>query len=154
MGREIRRVPKGWEHPKNERGDYRPLYDCDFETKAQEWLKECAEWEAGTHPDKPGHECYYWQWAGDPPNEDYYRPKWDAEPVCYQIYETVSEGTPTSPVFETLDEMKVWLVSEGYSEYAASEFVKDGWSPSFVFVPGKGVSGAGIHSLDFLRDAG
>jgi len=31
MGREIRRVSEGWEHPKDARGNYQPLYDEDFE---------------------------------------------------------------------------------------------------------------------------
>jgi hypothetical protein len=32
MGREIRRVPANWEHPKDERdGGYIPMYDDDFD---------------------------------------------------------------------------------------------------------------------------
>lgn len=68
MGKEIRRVPVGWEHPLNEDGNYQPMYDEDYETKAQEWIKGLVEWEAGTHPDKPGHDYRYWERAGDPPN--------------------------------------------------------------------------------------
>lgn len=27
MGREVRMVPANWEHPRNGRGDYEPLFD-------------------------------------------------------------------------------------------------------------------------------
>ncbi len=155
MSREIRRVPKDWQHPRNERGHYQPLYDKSYKGAAQEWLQNLMDWES----DKDGERTrvtteddiwYYWDWDGGPPDEDYYRPEWHDEPTHYQIYETVSKGTPTSPVFASLDEMFNWLIAEGYSGAAAGKFVKIGWAPSMVFAPGKGISGIGIHSLDVL----
>lgn len=113
MGCKIRRVPPGWEHPKDVKGNYRPLFN---------------ESRAGA----------------------FYRPEWTEEPTHYQVYETVTEGTPVSPVFASLDEMQVWLIKQGFSEKAAEKFIETGWAPSMVYVPGKGVSGLGIHSLDFL----
>ena len=47
MGREIRRVPANWEHPKDERGNYKPLLDSDFETEARKWLDACKAWDEG-----------------------------------------------------------------------------------------------------------
>lgn len=105
MGREIRRVPAGWEHPCNEKGEYIPK------------LKSEMPEEDATH---------------------------------YQIYEDVTEGTPVSPVFETLEEMKEWLLEEGHSEKATAKFIEYGWAPSFV-VTQSGVSGLGIDSLDALE---
>ena len=155
MGREIRRVPPGWEHPKSARG-YIPLYDEDYETAATEWTKDNQLWQKGEHPDQIGHNdrpARFKDWGGDSPDSLYYRAKWTEKPTYYQIYETVSEGTPTSPVFANLDEMKVWLLEEGFSEFAASEFCKTGYAPSMVFTPGLGVSRTGIHSLDHFQEA-
>lgn len=153
MGREIRRVPSNWIHPKRN-GHFIALYDEDHETAFSEWTKNNALWEAGKHPDQKddGYDYpeHFRDWDGGSPNPKYYRQKFESEPTHHQIYETVSEGTPTSPVFESLDEMKAWLIDEGFSEHAASMFVKDGWAPSMVFSPGRGVSGIGIHSLDHM----
>lgn len=53
MGREIRKVVPGWEHPRyteedaprsDRVGDYRPLYDQDYESAANEWLAGLLEW--------------------------------------------------------------------------------------------------------------
>lgn len=146
MGREIRRVPKGWFHPPN-----RPLYDEVFEDVASDWLAQAIAWSKGEHPDQQiggllgpaWREKYpfFWQWHGDPPDANYYRPRWKTEPTCFQIYETVSEGTPTSPVFETLDELVEWLVNDGgedgpVSRAAAEAFAKSKWAPSMVVGPG------------------
>ena len=159
MGREIRRVPKDWRHPENEwcshRGgieghkdqhyhkptDYAygrcfiPLFDNDYETAAQEWLAEFDQWRAGTHEDQQGEHrssCkYYWEYDS-PPDEIYHRPAFETPAVCYQIYETVSEGTPISPIFETLDELRLWLIEQGYSPQAAQGFTQDGSVPSMV----------------------
>lgn len=157
MSKEIRRVPKDWQHPKDEDGRYRPMVDEEYETAAQEWIDGVLAWADGTHEDlidKPELKekyPFFWGRHGGPPDSRFYRPKFDGEPVCHQIYESVSEGTPFSPVFGTLDEMKEWLLAEGYSEYAAENFIKDGWAPSMVFIPGKGLSGTGIHSFDLFK---
>jgi len=96
MGREIRRVPKDWQHPQDSKG-YIPMYDQDYEAALAEWQQEKAEED----------------WHGDPPDPAYYRPAFTDDPMHYQIYETVTEGTPTSPVFASLDEMVAWLIAEG-----------------------------------------
>ena len=161
MGREIRRVPKGWEHPQNEScphwggisdhgkpGGYqyhkcfKPLYDEDYETAAREWIANFEAFQRGDHPRQEVLQKYYkYYWEKEiPPNADYYREAdWtEAEATCYQIYEDVSEGTPVSPVFETLDEMVAWLIQQGYSEKAAKGFADDGWVPSMVYTPETG----------------
>lgn len=50
----------------------------------------------------------------------------------WQVWETVTEGSPISPVFATTDEIIQWLVSEGYNEDGTRAFVEMKWSPSFV----------------------
>lgn len=55
----------------------------------------------------------------------------------YQLWEDVTEGSPISPVFSTEDEFVSYLVEQGYSEKAAREFVRIGWTPSMAFVGGR-----------------
>ena len=168
MGREIRRVPKGWQHPSeplqpwemdngyhkyHQRGsfgyglNFQPLYDSDFETKMAAWVAALNQWLAGRHPAQIKHPGEDWtdptlknfaDYEGRSPNPDYYRAEaWTAEQAtCYQIYETVSEGTPVSPVFETADEMRAWLIAQGHSEESVQFFIDCGWAPSMAVVNG------------------
>jgi hypothetical protein len=159
MGREIRRVPADWVHPKAEEqqwtGDkfefvetahYRPLYDKDYETAAQEWLAEFDLWRAGTHPDQEQDTTYFWDFDPPPREENYRERKWTVEEAThYQIYETVTEGTPVSPVFATLDELVEWCVAQGYSRHAAENFAKQGWVPSMMMDLRRGIIAKGIE---------
>lgn len=164
MSREIRRVPPGWEHPVNEvcrhrprcKVCYRPLYDADHQTRAEEWEREYAAYLALSPEErktKYPYEGYYWEWEM-PPDRDHYREqRWTPEEaMCYQVYEDVSEGTPISPVFETAADMRAWLIAQGHSEYATDEFIRYGWAPSMVAQAGRGVSEIGIDSYDFFRE--
>jgi hypothetical protein len=170
MGREIRRVPAGWQHPTEVKqqlivgrryGDlrdfqaafanpqyemreaYKPLYDRSYDEARREWHEGKALWNAGTHPDQQRDDppdCTWEEWDGEAPDPDRYRPHWAPEDAThYQMYETVSEGTPVSPVFATLDELAVWLVGQGYSPQASREFCRTGWAPSMVMAPGMGL---------------
>ena len=137
MGREIRRVPKDWQHPKDGEGHYMPAHDEDYDTAAKEWIENCQQWIEGTHPDQEDPEIavkypYYWDWVGPPPDMDYYRPAFESEPTHYQIYENITEGTPVSPVFETEAEMLEWLIGQGHSEKAAKRFIEEGFAFSMV----------------------
>lgn len=149
MGREIRKVPKGWEHPKNDDGNYKPMYDELYIDALNEWLTNHNLWLKGKHPDQPREYKYYAEWDGDAPWVDYYRPSFDLPADHFQIYETVSEGTPTSPVFASKDEMSIWLVGEGYSEEAAKGFCEMEWAPSMAI--SEGVIKMGIHSAEDLK---
>jgi len=68
----------------------------------------------------------------DTPKPHYYHPKFE-NPVCYQVYEEVSEGTPVSPVFDTPEEVEAWLIGTGVSPEAAKKFVEIGWCLSGTF---------------------
>ncbi len=49
------------------------------------------------------------------------------------MWETVSEGSPVTPVFATAEELVCHLViNDGYSEQGARAFVKSGWAPSMI----------------------
>jgi hypothetical protein len=117
MGREVRRVPPHWEHPKNENGRYQPMYDRDYLTELNEWWENHQLWLKGEHPhqndDDPSTERFYAEAEGNPPEVEYYRPFSGEEATWYQLYETVSEGTPVSPPFETEDELIDYLTENG-----------------------------------------
>lgn len=118
MGREIRKVPSDWEHPKWEgddiqyeyqRGAYHPLFNQDYESACLEWYASAAAFK----PEK--NYRFFHEYAGDPPDGEYYRSrKWSPEEAThFQVYETVSEGTPVTPHFETKEELVRYLVEHG-----------------------------------------
>jgi hypothetical protein len=84
-----------------------------------------------------------------PPDRVYYRPKWDeADRTHYQLYSTVSEGHPISPVFATLEELARWYADHGDPVYdrkltydEALRFVRAGSAPSMVMQGGRMMSG-------------
>jgi hypothetical protein len=153
MGREIRRVPLDWTHPRDARGRYQPMDDEAYEDAAARWLADCLAWSqgtTGTEEQRKSHP-YFWDWHGPPPNRAYYRPKWREETrVGYQVYETVTEGTPVSPVFKSKDELIAWLTApipaddqypdlsvQGMSSAQAERFVEAAWAPSFIMRAGQ-----------------
>lgn len=165
MGREIRMVPPNWEHPRYtaedvsnypraREGQYRACHNEDYESACKKWYAEAAAWK----PRDPEDYCqWYHEYAGDPPDEVSYRPKFEAEPTWLQVYETVSEGTPVTPPFATPEELIDYLVAHGdfwdqrrckepdwatlwggtpgvsgWKRENAERFVKAGWAPSMV----------------------
>jgi hypothetical protein len=56
----------------------------------------------------------------------------------WQMWETVSEGSPITPVFSSAEALVEYLVAKGttgdppYRRSAAEAFVKEGWAPSFI----------------------
>lgn len=153
MSREIRRVPKGWEHPRNEKGQYIAMFDEDYDSAAEEWTLSFSLWAKGEHKDQlkdsgAGKKYkHYWDWAGEPPDKESYRPRFVDPADHFQIYETVSEGTPISPVFENKTEIISWLVGKGYSEIAAKKFAEYEYAPTMMAIPGRGLV-MNIHALD------
>src|SRR5688572_6287543 len=125
MGREIRRVPANWEHPKKEFPNYmkrcieeryKPMYDRPFAPAMREWYAAWEKWERGDDPDRAGEykDLQYWEWSSGPPDPEYYRPDWKPEEMTwYQVYETVSEGTPVTPPFATKEELIEYLATHG-----------------------------------------
>lgn len=138
MGREIRRVPPNWEQPKNERGHLQPMFDQTFSAAAEEWKARLAK-----HVPSENDGREYWEWDGNPPDREYYRPWEDEDATWFQVWETVSEGTPVTPPFATKIELVDYLVANGdawdqsrgnggWGRKAAERFVNAGWAPSMV----------------------
>lgn len=136
MGREIRMVPPNWDHPRDARGEYKPMLRGRFEDEARGWKEGFAKWEAGLRPgfdpetkdevwqpkagwsyadiyaDQPDQE--WWEYHGGPPSDrEMYRPWADAEATWVQVWETVSEGTPVTPPFATRAELVDYLAAHG-----------------------------------------
>lgn len=152
MGREVRRVPATWQHPKDERWNdkrYKPLYDgSQYEPRKKDWLDTLAEKGLQKTLD----------WCGNPPNQEDYMPNWpDAERTHYMMYEDTSEGTPISPAFATPEELARWLTDTGASLFGGMtasyeawlNIARDGWAPSMVI--DSGVMRSGVE--DSIRPA-
>ena len=168
MGREVRRVPADWQHPKYLTGGmrgpeerYKPLYPGDkYQPRVDEWDDECAQWKRGEHPDQADADaetramCYE-QYAGQRPHRDDYTPNWPAEQRTHlMMYEDTSEGTPISPAFEMPEELARWLADtnasafgqEGAAYEAWLRIARGGWAPSMVFTPEAGLQN-GVSAL-------
>jgi hypothetical protein len=172
MGREIRRVPVDWQHPKylhQYLGHpleevFHPCIDEVYEDALARHQEQRRRWDADDEPLEWGGrrsevlvkypETTFEEWVGEPPDPAYYRSrKWTAaEATAFQFYETVSEGTPLSPVCKTREEMVEWLVTDGgrdgpMSRKGAEAFVGQGWAPSMIASPEHGVE-MGMEFVD------
>jgi hypothetical protein len=131
MGREVRRVPANWEHPKLANGKYQPMHDASYEDRLDEWQAKKAKWESGEFPDYASVEnrkLTYEEWSGEAPDPSYYMPQFlDEERTHYQMYESTSEGTPISPVMETPEELARWLADNNASAFAGQTASYEGW---------------------------
>jgi len=158
MGREIRRVPKNWNHPKKQQAwgeDYIPLSD-DYVGYLKYWKEDVDQFiKCMTEVIEKGKTKIYDTTYTDvqevfdylnednqmlPANPENYMPSgpW------YQLFETVSEGTPLSPPFATPEELIEHLVEHGdswknvpWSRENAEAMLKQGFTLSGVVTGGK-----------------
>ena len=117
MGRECRRVPANWQHPKDSRGHHIPLLDGDYETRAAEYAS-IEDYPLGYS---------YVEWNGDRPEPQDYMPKFTEPATHYQMYENTSEGTPISPVFKSKKKLAEWLYVTGASWFADMTATNEQW---------------------------
>lgn len=161
MGREVRKVPADWQHPKHlatglrgPEARYKPLFPGEgYQRLVDEWDEECAKWKAGWRPDYAGAESRamtYEQYSGQRPHRDDYMPNWPAEQRTHlMMYEDTSEGTPISPAFATPEELARWLVDTEASSFGSNgatyeqwlAICKGAWAPSCVVIDGRVMSG-------------
>lgn len=164
MSREVRRVPANWKHPKDERGHLIPLYGDSFSKRAAEWDEKATQWDKGFHrfyggewrPKEPSQTGTFEEYDGSRPQGHEYMPDWpEAERTHYQMYETVTEGTPISPVMETPEALARWLADNNGNAgaYRTATYEQwlvmiqgDGWAPSLVNIQGKSIV-SGVEAL-------
>jgi hypothetical protein len=213
MGREIRRVPPDWDHPRSLRPAWEPgigatekmactpMLDESLREAQEEWDEGKRKWDAGDNElartvwtevdlrreEARAAELYsgksarddaefvrehlgqlvyesYEEYAGERPKPEdaaLYRPDWPEESrTAFQVYETVSEGTPVSPVFETREELLAWLSDPSrdarllphMSREAAERFVTYGSVPSLMIKDGQVASSVEMLEPSF-RDS-
>jgi len=131
MGREVRMVPKNWEHPKDKSGNYIALFDSDFEECADNWDKEYSKWNRGIYPvyaNEESKKMGYEEFEGERPDKNDYMPSFlDGTKNYYMMYETTTEGKPISPAFETPEELARWLYDNKASAFGDSTASYEGW---------------------------
>ena len=131
MSREVRMVPRDWEHPKYENGAFIPLHNSSYKTSIADWAKGKEDWDKGNYPDYASEEnkkLSYEECAGEEPDPDDYMPTFSsAEATCFMMYETTSEGTPISPAFETEEELAQWLSENKASAFGRSTATYEQW---------------------------
>jgi len=171
MGREVRRVPANWQHPKypddcdDLAGQYVPLMNGRYAESAAEWDEGWAKWQEGFQraygkagkwePRDPENSASrYNKYAGLRPSPDDYMPDWpESERTHFMMYENTSEGTPISPAFATPEELAHWLADTGASSFgnitasyeAWLRIANGGWAPSAVVEDG--VFESGVSAL-------
>lgn len=147
MSREVRMVTPNWEHPRDERTNrYKPLRFGYEETKnefedmqSKQGLQEAIDN------------------FGPAPDINDYMPDWsDEERTHYQMYESVSEGTPISPVMDSPEALAKWLVENNGDAGAGETASYEGWlrvcnggyAPSMIIKNGAMINGVdGLLSL-------
>jgi len=97
------------------------------------------------------------RYAGQRDEAESWRSTGPPEGEGWQLWETVSEGSPISPVFATGEELAGWMASPAYTWGASSPltieqataFVKAGWATSLVFDSDHGLRpGEAIYADD------
>lgn len=155
MGREIRKVPKNWKHPKDSKGNFLPLHNQNSDDAFAEWLLMIDNARKGIFEYDFDKEKSLHQFCSENPcpSPEMLLPYKDDECDCFQIYETVSEGTPVSPVFETKEQLIEWMAMpidmeseytyispydgevtsmQGKTREIAEAFAKSEWAPSMT----------------------
>jgi hypothetical protein len=136
MGREVRKVPKDWKHPRRDDGrdGYQPLLEG--------YTKAVKDWTAKVEKDGLQEAIDYF---GGAPDRNRYMPEWTPEEADHlMMYEDTSEGTPISPAFKTPEELARWLADNGASSFGSMTatyeqwlaMIGDGWAPSAVSIGG------------------
>lgn len=150
MGREVKRVPLEFDWPQNER-----WWGYTYGYTIQKRLEELGE------PKLSCGTCHgtgkvAWRthdWSGPDDGGKYYCPHCEGEKTPFfphidppegegwQMWETTSEGSPISPVFETPEQLAKWLADTGASTFGPMTTTYEAW---LGMIEGIGHSLAGV----------
>lgn len=154
MGREIRRVPKKWEHPKTFNGNYKPLMDNYvgsleyYKESVDNFIKYMTEvinkgkvkiYDTVYKTPQEVYEYFTEDGQMNPPEIENYMPSGS----WYQLFENVSEGTPLTPAFEKPEDLVEWLSNNAdfwgktWTRQQAEAMVEQGFAMSGMVVGGK-----------------
>jgi hypothetical protein len=142
MGREVKRVPLDFDWPMGViwpgfMGGYCSNMDYISKRKEKDSCYYCNLYRKISGEDydlEAQHNC---------PNYERQVPEGDG----WQMWETTSEGSAISPVFETPEKLAQWLADNKASAFGSDtatydewlSMIKAGWSPGAVYTPGKGL---------------
>lgn len=128
--RGIRRVPLNWQHPKNEKGHFIPLYDTREVAGGKYTISE-LEWmikdDGSVSPDEDV-KSWFMPTFKDVPAEEM--------GVC--LYETTTEGTPLTPVFPDTEQGHQDLAAyaaEYATRFANQQVSAQDWEERFFGQP-------------------
>ena len=159
MGREVRRVPADWSHPKNDDGKFTPMYGGSFAKSLAKWSEGNAKWAEGLRDDHNGGwkprdaddgPMTFEEWEGARPVFEDYMPEFDSGTAThFMMYEDTTEGTPISPAFSTPEELARWLADSGASSFGSMTATynqwlatcRSGFAMSMVIAGGRFMSG-------------
>lgn len=126
---EIRKVPVDWQHPKDKEGNYIPMFHCFtiHERFYQLGVEAISKGKVPGHSDfRRGIDLINWVDKTNlhTPRDSFTLEEWIEEKLplesfmfkdsttlpCthFQLYEIISEGTPISPIFETVELLNHW----------------------------------------------
>ncbi len=149
MGREVRQIPKDWQHPKGKvswsnEPEHIPLFD-GYDAALSEWEETKKEWDTEIRKSEEymfsamlKHKAdggTFEDWHGEKPRlySEFpeigsYVPDWPSkERTHYQMYETTSEGSPISPVMESPEALARWLTDHEASSLADRTATYEQW---------------------------
>ncbi|MEU8829304.1 hypothetical protein [Streptomyces sp900116325] len=74
----------------------------------------------------------------------------------WQLWETVSEGSPVSPVFATADGLAGWMSDpergdRWVPQETAAKFIAEGWAPTGIVTPGRGYA-SGVEAIGWASN--
>lgn len=142
MSREVKRVPLNFDWPMNKIWPGYMLSVCgEMEYVEEDDNKRCELCQKFAkimgYPKDKKYKCPEFTFRDPPKGEG------------YQMWETVSEGSSISPVFDTPEKLAKWLTDNNtsacgyetatYDQWLAT--IKAGWAPSMVMEKGKIKSG-------------
>lgn len=169
MGREVRCIRAGWQHPKDNVGNYIPLMKGPFSKRLAAWIEGNEKWSLGLreqwiygHPSEwiPIEDKYtgmsFEEWEGPCPKVEDYMPEWAPDEATQLVmYEDTSEGTPISPAFGTPEELARWLADNNASAFGGSTASYESWlsicqrgsAVSAVLIDGVMMSGVAANTV-------
>jgi hypothetical protein len=141
MTREVRKVAVDWQHPKLNAKLFVPLLDgAKFYEDVRLYEEDKRMWTLGQVRDPVDRtswisrgeagisETVFETFCGPAPQVQDYMPLWRPEEAThFALYETITRGTPLTPVFATHDELAAWCVENNITLCPTRKLTFTGW---------------------------